>query len=383
MWSRSRPIRAFRPVRLPSLGRVPAPTSAPTTTAAATGRLVWVDVAKGAAILLVAVFHAGRVLHQADLVGEVWIQVNQVFSLVRMPVFFAASGLFLGSVLRRPWGRLWRTRLSPLVWAFAVWLLLRFAWFQLVPLPSRSSENDVDRLLAAAYAPANGLWFLHALVVFTVVAKLSARVPAGWQLAVSGAVSAALLGPLSLPSAYLERLGLFYVFFVGAGLLGPRIRATVATVTPAVTRGWVALLALLLASYVAVPSPWDTWLRLPIGVVAVVAAFLCADRVAGTRPGHLLARLGSLTLPVYVGHLIVIGAVTTALLALDVQPIGTPHEAWLLPVVALVSVAVSLVVHRALLRAGLGVLYTPPEWFRSGPRPVSRPVLSVASARPR
>ncbi len=327
-------------------------------------RLEWVDLVKGLAIVLVAVFHAGRLMHQAGLVGDTWIQVNQVFSLLRMPVFFAASGLFLGSVVRRTWPELWRTRLSLLVWPFAVWLLVRFAWFQLVPLPSRPSENEVGRLLASAYAPANGLWFLHALVLFTVLAKVTRGVPRWVQLVLAGAVSAALLGPVDLPWTYAERLGTYYVFFVGAGLFGPRLRAGVATTTARTRRSWLVALAAATAAYVLLPQPFAGLLLLPVGGLAVMAGFHSAAAVSGTRAGSWLVGLGRRTLPVYVAHLIVLGGLTTALLAAEVELVGTVHEVWVLPACAALAIAVSLVVHRALVRAGLGAAYVPPRWFR-------------------
>ena len=335
-------------------------------------RLEWVDLVKGLAIVLVAVFHAGRVMHQAGLVGETWIQVNQVFSLLRMPVFFAASGLFLGSVVRRSWPELWRTRLSLLVWPFAVWLLVRFAWFQAVPLPSRPSENDVGRLLASVYAPATGLWFLHALVLFTVLAKLTRTVPRVVQLGLAGVVAALLLGPVDLPWPYPERLGTYYVFFVGAGLLGPRLRAGVATATPRKRRLWWGALAVATAAYLLLPAPFAALLKLPLGGLAVVAGFHAAAAWSGSAVGGRLVRLGRLTLPVYVAHVVVLGALTTALLAAEVEPQGTLHEVWVLPAAAGVAVAASLLVHRALLRSGLAVAYAPPAWFRTAPR-VLRP----------
>lgn len=376
MWLRSRPGSAFRPVGFPSLdrmasatpyGRTPGPAVDGAGARVGRARLEWVDLVKGVAILLVAVFHAGRLMHQAGLVGDTWIQANQAFSLLRMPVFFAASGLFLGSVVRRSWPELWRTRLSLLVWPFAVWILVRFAWFQVVPLPSRPSENDVGRLLASAYAPANGLWFLHALVLFTVLAKVTRTVPRWVQLGVAGAAAALLLGPVDLPWTYAERLGTYYVFFVGAGLFGPRLRAGVATTDARTRRGWIGALAGVATAYVVLPQPVAGFLLLPLGGLAVMAGFHTAAALSHTAVGGWLVRLGRQTLPIYVAHLIVLGGLTTALLAVEAELAGTLHEVWVLPAAAMAAVAVSLLVHRILVRAGIDQAYVPPSWFR-GPR---------------
>jgi uncharacterized membrane protein YcfT len=98
--------------------------------------------------------------------------------------------------------------------------------------------------------------------------------------------------------------------------------------------------------------------------MAVLAGLHTAASVSDTSVGRLLVRLGRQTLPIYVAHLIVLGGLTTALLAVEAEVTGTLHEVWVLPTAAMVAVGVSLLVHRLLVRAGLDGAYVPPSWFR-------------------
>ena len=133
---------------------------------AVSSRVQWVDAAKGMAILLVALHHAVILLGQMDLTAGPWGQVNRTLQVFRMPLFFAASGLFAASVINRPWKVLWSSRLSLLAWVFLLWSVIRFLYFTVLPMEARPQETNLMKLLAAPLLPTSGLWFIHALLFF-------------------------------------------------------------------------------------------------------------------------------------------------------------------------------------------------------------------------
>lgn len=343
---------------------VPESTPDPSSAALVSGRVDWVDSAKGLAILLVVFFHVGRILFQADVIGGTWLEVNRYVALLRMPLFFALSGLFLGSVLTRSWASLWRSRLSILIWAFGVWVLLRFGFFTLFPLDSRPSENDLSRLLEAPWQPLNGLWFLHALALYTVAARATRAVPAGVQLAVAAALSWATLWQYATPETYPQRLGAYYFFFIAACHLSRPLRSFVERCRPTTTLGLVA--CFLVGAWAVVALDVEQ-LLFPLGVVAVVAGATVAARLP-SRLASSLAWLGERTLPVYVGHFIVIGATCEVLLALDITVRGTIHAGWLVPALVVWATTVALLAWTGLMRTPLAVLYRPPAWFQGAGR---------------
>jgi uncharacterized membrane protein YcfT len=189
----------------------PAASAAP----AAKPRVDWVDGAKGLAILLVALYHSGLLLMENNMAPEVWKDIGQVFATFRMPLFFLAAGLFSGSVIARPWRELWNSRLRLLVWMFALWTFLRFGYFAAVPLESRLGETGLRNLVLAPILPTSGLWFLHALFFFFVVAKLmKGRIPILLQIGVAAALSVTFMSGVSFDSLSYNGMARYFVFFL-------------------------------------------------------------------------------------------------------------------------------------------------------------------------
>ena len=73
--------------------------------------MLWVDVAKGACILLVVLHHAVvkdlalQTPAALDPVADAWQWVTMALKPVRMPLFFVLSGLVASSAVRRPWAQ--------------------------------------------------------------------------------------------------------------------------------------------------------------------------------------------------------------------------------------------------------------------------------------
>lgn len=322
----------------------------------------WVDVAKGLAILAVALYHSALIGMGADLVDDSWRQVNTVLSRVRMPLFFFASGLFAATTVQRRWPRLWSGTMAKLVWCFVVWAVIRFAYFQLVPLASRPQEHDVHKFLMAPIWPVTGLWYLHALVIFYVVTKLMyGRIPVAIQLA-----GAAVLSVLTLSSVLdIQNLSYgggakYYVFFLAAA----HFRTVL---LPLVTRTpvWLPLplLALFGGASVVVRSHEDVpGAVLAVCVVGVVASCATAAVLSRTRLAAPFSYLGQRTIYIYVSHILL---VCLALRFLELLPEDTTRPiAMITPLlVAAWAVVSSILLWLLIKRTPLNVLYEPPSWF--------------------
>ncbi|MGV9713265.1 acyltransferase family protein [Gordonia sp. NPDC003424] len=282
-------------------------------------RTRWVDIAKGMAIVLVALYHAGLFLTAADLADDVWLDINEVFRVFRMPLFFFASGLFALSVIRRPWVSMWSSRLALLVWAFLLWSVVRFGFFTIVDSPLPLDETAVKRLVIAPLWPQTGLWFLHALVVFFIGTKLLdvLRVPVWVQVAAATAVSLPFFAGADIGNISYDGMFQYFVFFVVAC----HFRSTIIpSVQRRGLRSTVVAVLVFAGGYSAAASfglqkvPGIMFL---LAVSALVAGLLIArsidrvDRLA--RPAQWIGRQ---TLPIYVAHVIIIGAITGLLLPL-------------------------------------------------------------------
>lgn len=327
-------------------------------------RVAWVDILKGIAILLVVLYHSAHLAVPLGFASEWWRDLNAALTSFRMPAFFFASGLFAGSVIRRPWKRLWSSRLALLVWAFVLWTVIRYVYFLIVPLHTRPFETDLRAVLLSPIWPQSGLWFLHALLLFFVLSKLFAWVPAWAQVTFAVALSVASYGPLSVGNLSYDGMAHYFVFF----LLGMHVRELALRL---LQRRSILLTATSVVVFVAVTIivEWKHLDRFPgvqtaVGVLAVATGVLIARALEDTPLRDPLRRLGLNTLPVYVQHVILIAAFYSLLLLVapdGIPPVLRPYAP---VVVALLVVAAALLAHKAALKnRATRYLFEVPAWF--------------------
>ncbi|MFW0786042.1 acyltransferase family protein [Gordonia sp. CPCC 206044] len=332
-------------------------------------RTRWVDIAKGIAILLVALYHSVLFLTAAGVADDMWVDVNQVFKVFRMPLFFFASGLFALSVIARSWSRLWRSRLALLVWAFGLWSVIRFAFFHLVDSPLPLDETKLLRLAIAPLWPQTGLWFLHALVVFFVAAKLLdvLRVPVWLQVGGAAVVSIPFFAGVDLGNISYDGMLQYFVFFLVACHLRDRI-------LPAVQRCGLPATTLAIAAFACgyVVVTWFGLEEVPgpmfvLAIVALIAGLLLARTIDRVGPvARPLAWMGRQTLPIYVAHVLFIGALTSALRRVADNPVVDAVRPVLPLLVMAIAVAASLALWRAVRDLPvLRYLYEAPSWVRT------------------
>ena len=95
---------------------IPAPDT-PAATAASGGRIQWMDVLRGIAVLLVVVLHGADIPYLNGNGVEEWAQVNRYLEPFRMPLLMFLSGILLPRSLAKPlrlyaWGRVRRHPLA-------------------------------------------------------------------------------------------------------------------------------------------------------------------------------------------------------------------------------------------------------------------------------
>jgi uncharacterized membrane protein YcfT len=340
--------------------------------APAGSRLPWADVAKGGCILLVVLHHVVTkhvsLVLPAGPVVDGWLWVSMALKPVRMPLFFVISGFFAASAVRRPWLQC-RRRVSTPLYLYVVWLLLLgvvFAFERTLPM---NRTRDLGELLADLVLPSTGLWFLWALAAYFVVVRALLRLPR--RLVLLGATGFAAVA-VALPIEEVNRsAALVHFVFFAFGALYPDVVRRIAEPRPGV---WLPeltaayLLGVVTLGGWGVPGEVQALVLAPLGVLWGLRVAVATSSRA--RPSAALGWLGRRTLPVYVLHVPVLAAVHHLLTRLDPAPGGL-----LTPVlVTAVVTASSLLLHAVLMRAGLGVLFAPPERPNApvvtAPRPV-------------
>jgi uncharacterized membrane protein YcfT len=342
-------------------------------------RVEWIDAARGISIVLIVMLHARIVLSGVGVRSEILAQIDDVAGHLRLPLFFAASGLLAARWASARWPELVRGRLTPLIWVFLVWqpvvLAYKLAewWLLRDDLDDRWAWQ-LGQALLSPVRPVGELWFLWALCVFLVLSRATARWPTWLRLGIPALASfswMAFVEPV-LGGEIAELLGAgpggvvkYYVFFVAAATFATSLRSVVSA-----TPRWVAALAVVVwavGTHALLDSGLDVrWVRFALfatGAVAGLALGRVLDRVTPVRA------LGRRTLPIYVAHLAIIVAVVIVLHALDAISLLTPVAALTVVAVAALAIGGSLLLHRVLsgTRAGR-LLYEPPA-ARRGSRP--------------
>lgn len=336
------------------------------TGTAGSPRIGWIDTGRGLAILLVALYHSASWLLGAGFAIPYWREINEALSSLRMPLFFALSGLFAPKWLSAPWPDLWNAKLRLYVWVFLIWEVIGSAVF-LVGTAMQgqgfSPRQTVLALLVSPVAPRFELWFIWALALFFVVAKLTRTVPVPAQLAVAGAASLVALGGWETANIGWSGSVRYYFFFLAGLYLRPLIHR-LGKVTPAAAAitvvGWAVLsVAVALFDLRVVPAVY--FLNCLVGVAAGVAL----SRALAGLP--LLAFIGRTTLPIYLAHTPIIILVSFVLSTGLLYPAVAAVAGFAPPVLAVIAVALALALHRALSATPLRYLYEPPpELLRIG-----------------
>ncbi|MEV4623570.1 acyltransferase [Asanoa sp. NPDC049573] len=334
-------------------------------------RAEWADAAKGACIVLVVSWHV-IVKHYLLVdwhiglpVPGFWGTLGEQFLPLRMPLFFAISGVFATNAVRRPWRQVARGRIAKFLYLYAVWLLIHTALLAAAPGFPTDRATSVWGLLEQLTITPSNLWYLYALALYFVLAKALRRLPplaVAVPAAVLSAVAAA--GLLAVPG---NRAGVYQnlVFFLAGLYLRPSIERLAAGATRRrLVLSFTAYAIVLVAMAAAGAQTWfGVWPL--VSVVAVVFGVTAAARVARrSRLRAPLVRLGRVTLPVYVIHMPVLALLHRVLLR-PLSGLGGGAQLLISPgypvMVTALVIAASLAIHRGLVTVGARWLFDLPH----------------------
>ncbi|GIH90721.1 acyltransferase family protein [Planobispora siamensis] len=359
------------------------PPAAGTPQAAAPGprRIGWADTAKGVCILLVVLWHVvAKQYLQLDWrlalpVPGAWGALGELLLPLRMPLFFAISGMFALGAVNRPWRVVARSRVARFLYLYVLWLLVHTALLSTTPdFPTDRATSATGLLEQLTVTPSN-LWYLYALALYFVIAKLTRRFPR--ILVLGPALALSVLASADLVAAPGNRAGLYQnlVFFLVGLYFRPAVErlAAAADWRLLVLTGGVygsALLAMTVTRSQDVPGVWPL-VSATATVFGVTAAAVLSRWNALAR---LLTGIGRQTLPIYVVHMPVLALLGLALAG----PLSRLEGPWptvvavVQPLVLTGAVTwICLLLHRVLGAAGAGrVLFDMPgRRTERGPAP--------------
>lgn len=319
------------------------------------GRLRWMDLMRGAAILLVILHHSIEIPRMLDAdIPAVLQTLDAVFAPFRMPLLMFLSGMLLPRSFRRSTRDYFLGKARGILWPYAVWSIIVLAIL---------GQLTVSILLNVLVYPPTYLWYLWFLFAFYTVAWVLQRLHVP-PLAASIAV---LVVSVFLPDDYrLSRFAFLMAFFLAGWWwaqndrrsVSPRVRVVVV----AVALGLAVLASVLAATGVAsryeATFAWGS-------VALIVAIVLGVPSTAQRRWALPLEYVGRNSIVFYVSHYPVIFAVVVWLL-----PAFQTGTLWLLAMTAMV-VAIAAGILLTMGRDRLPAL----RWLFEWPaRSIARPV---------
>jgi fucose 4-O-acetylase-like acetyltransferase len=304
--------------------RAPGATSRP-----AAERVEWVDVTRGLAILLVVFGHAAAGLIDAAEPGAYPI-LRYLFLAIytfHMPVFFFLAGMFAEQRFARGAAPFVRRLSTTLVYPYFLWSIIQFCLIAAAAsLVNHPPENFLGTLLALPWQPVSQFWFLHALFVIH-LASLAAW-HAGGARAVLGLAVAAKVVSLLVPIGPALSMAAANAPYYALGLVigSTRFSRWLASASSERQALLYAVAAISIGGSLAIANAVQSlpsiesssaatiarvaWLpaMLPAALLGGLALMLVGRHI-GHRGGALaqVARyLGSLTLPIFLLHIIFI-----------------------------------------------------------------------------
>src|SRR3989454_8029269 len=235
-----------------------------------TGRIDWVDYAKGFCIVMVVMMHSTLGV-EAALSREGWLHYAVAFAKpFRMPDFFLISGLFLARVIDRDWRTYLDRKVVHFAYFYVLWVMIQFA----VKAPGFAADygwsGAAGLYLESFIQPFGTLWFIYLLPIFFVVTKLTRGVP---SVLLWLAAAALEIAPIETGSVIVDEFASRFVYFYTGYLIAPRIFALAANVQlrPALAVAALGLWALVNGTFVFNGLAELPILSLALGLVGAAA----------------------------------------------------------------------------------------------------------------
>ncbi|MBC2665168.1 acyltransferase [Novosphingobium flavum] len=331
-------------------------------------RILHIDVARGLGIILVVLGHAERGLASARIADpQAWQMFDMGLYTFHMPLFMLLAGLNVPGSLakgRRSFitGKLWTVGYPYVLWSLVqVSLLVAMAGHT-------NSAGQWSSLLRIGWDPVSPFWFLYALLVYMlVVAATGVRTAVLVPLAGLGLIASAFVPGDGIARQLCYQAPFFVIGVVAADAI----------------KGWTARAPLLwaagfatawLAAFRFVPVQGDAPYLTPVAFPAACAGIACMFAVAqafGGRAQALLARLGQMSMTIYVMHILATAGTRIIMVRAQVE---APAIVYLIACTAM-GLAAPVIVHLVLERMGLL-----PAFGLARPRPERRGSLPAAAA---
>lgn len=255
-------------------------------------RLAHIDAAKGVSIFLVVYWHA----------VDARLVFNEALWMLRMPLFFFVSGLFAAKALDLDWRTFLTNKVGNILYLYVFWTFLVFATTILVAQVFGPDPINWQQPFMLFVEPPRTLWFMYALAVSFLLAKLLKPLSSPWVFAVLFALYCWSVsgGDWRTVPFYEKVVRLFPFFYLAMWVKQPFLDL----VERHYRHGWVALLFFAASALALFLSPVANWgpLTFAVGLLGVIGVTMSFRSASNSRLTALAANVGNRSLLVYVMH---------------------------------------------------------------------------------
>jgi fucose 4-O-acetylase-like acetyltransferase len=323
-------------------------------------RMLWVDYARGLAILLVVYRHTMVGLKRSGLsVPAVLYNIQEFLVNVRMPVFFVLSGIFLSRSLKRnPPGKLIEKKAKTLLYPYLLWTIILIS-LQILSSDYTNSKRTVSDYLYIITQPRelDHMWYLLALFntsfLLILLTKLVVRYPI---LHISLAVIIHFLHYWVSEYSLVSDLFYYYIFLAA----GVQASQFIMNLDKKGNSFLLKLGLIILPFFIAGQlfwlnnidqyySPFEAWYLVPFLLIIFIACvmFYCVCRLLYNGGiAKWLNIVGRSSLYIYILHILIIS--TTRILC--VQILGITNVYMIIGISLLLGVTLPVLVYQLSLK---------------------------------
>jgi uncharacterized membrane protein YcfT len=330
------------------------------------GRVDWVDYAKGICIIMVVMMHSVLGVELASGQDGFMHFVVAFAKPFRMPDFFMISGLFLPLVIDRGWRTYLDRKVVHFAYFYVLWVTIQFG-FKAPAFAAETGWAHAGYLYLESFIePFGTLWFIYELPIFFIVTKATRRVP---PLLIWGC--AALLEMMHYTTGWtvIDEFGARFVYFYTGYWLADYVFALSAHMRRQPGQAMMALAVWAIANESLVKSGFSEMpvISLMLGLTGACAVITVATLLARANWIDFIRFCGEHSIVIYLAFFLPMAATRTLLLhAHLVNDIGLISL-----IVTIVALFGALAIWKIALRARANFLFERPGAFWIAPKKAS------------
>jgi uncharacterized membrane protein YcfT len=339
---------------------------------ARSGRVDWVDYAKGICIVMVVMMHSVLGVELAAGENGFMHPLVAFAKPFRMPDFFLISGLFLPLVIDRGWRTFLDRKVVHFAYFYVLWVTIQFGF----KAPSFAAETNWAHAgylyLESFIEPFGTLWFIYLLPIFFVVTKATRRLP---PLLIWGLAAVLEMSHFSTGWTAIDEFGARFVYFYTGYLFADYVFALSAQARawPRLALASLLLWALLDGGLVRLGVSERPVISLALGLAGACAVVTVATLLARAKWLDFIRFCGEHSIVIYLAFFLPMAATRTLLLRRGIIPdVGVMSL-----VVTLVALFGALAIWQAAIRLGATFLFERPDAFWIAPKKTG-PALQAA-----